>query len=163
MWEALAVPGGVASSCKVKDGELDDVPLCCIIEMHCLSVHIPIGGSEFPAQLPPVHYPNSGSFVSLYVSPSGALTINDQVQGGAPSYRHNLLLLEKFGFKPTPVMMRIAFGTGNDQWTNHSPSALTSSLEKEIERFGRVLKWISFFEPIFVFLPIDRVGVAGVV
>ena len=126
----------------------------------------------FPAQAlssprPPVLYPNSGSgsplSISMYVTPSGAHTINDQVQGGAPSYRHNLLLLEKFGFKPTPVMMRIAFGSGDDQWTNHSPSTLTSSLEKEIERFGRVLKWISFFEPIFVFLPIDRVGVAGVV
>ena len=108
---------------------------------------------------PPVRYPNSGSYSPLlYVPPSGAHTINDQVQGGAPSYRHNLLLLERFGFKPTPVMMRIAFGTGDNQWSNHSPSTLTSALEKEIERFGRVLKWISFFEPIFVFLPIDRVG-----
>ncbi len=45
--------------------------------------------------------------------------INDQVQGGAPSYRHNLRLLELFGFKPTPVHMRIAFGVGDKQWTNH--------------------------------------------
>jgi hypothetical protein len=36
---------------------------------------------------------------------------------------------------------------------------LTSSLEKEIERFGRTLKWISRFEPLFVFLPIDKVQV----
>lgn len=49
----------------------------------------------------------------------GTQTINDQVQGGAPSYRHNLMLLEKFGFKPTPVMMRICFGVGDKQWTNH--------------------------------------------
>lgn len=41
------------------------------------------------------------------------------MQGGAPSYRHNLMLLEKFGFKPTPVMMRICFGVGDKQWTNH--------------------------------------------
>lgn len=45
--------------------------------------------------------------------------INDQVQGGAPSYRHNLSLLQLFGFKPTPVHMRIAFGVGDKQWTNH--------------------------------------------
>lgn len=68
VWEALSVPGGVASSRSVK---------------------------------------------------GGSITINDQVQGGAPSYRHNLRLLEQFGFKPTPVMMRIAFGIGGRQWTNH--------------------------------------------
>ncbi len=51
--------------------------------------------------------------------PAGKYVINDQVQGGAPSYRHNLRLLELFGFKPTPVMMRIAFGVGEKQWTNH--------------------------------------------
>lgn len=106
VWEALPVPGGVASSCKVKDG---------------------------------------------------TLTINDQVQGGAPSYRHNLRLLELFGFKPSPVMMRIAFGTGDKQWTNHSPSKLTERLQPEIERFGRLLKWISRFEPLFIFVPIDKV------
>jgi len=106
VWEALPVPGGVASSRKVKDGK---------------------------------H------------------TINDQVQGGAPSYRHNLLLLQQFGFKPTPVMMRIAFGTGDKQWTNHSPSLLTSRLQPEIARFGRLLKWINRLEPIFIFIPIHKV------
>ena len=29
------------------------------------------------------------------------------------------LLRQLFGFKPTPVMMRIAFGIGDRQWTNH--------------------------------------------
>ncbi|PNW72005.1 hypothetical protein CHLRE_16g686400v5 [Chlamydomonas reinhardtii] len=106
VWESLPVPGGVASSCKVKDGR-----------------HV----------------------------------INDQVQGGAPSYRHNLSLLQLFGFKPTPVHMRIAFGVGDKQWTNHSPSDLTSRLQPEIARFGRLIRWITRFEPLFVFIPIDRV------
>ncbi|KAG2501770.1 hypothetical protein HYH03_000270 [Edaphochlamys debaryana] len=104
VWEALPVPGGVASSCTVRDGQQ---------------------------------------------------VINDQVQGGAPSYRHNLRLLEMFGFKPTPVHMRIAFGVGENQWTNHSPSSLTSRLQPEIARFGRVLKWVARLEPLFVFVPID--------
>jgi uncharacterized protein with NAD-binding domain and iron-sulfur cluster len=43
VWEALPVPGGVASSCTLRDGRV----------------------------------------------------LNDQVQGGAPSYRHTLLLLEQ--------------------------------------------------------------------
>ncbi|GIL79652.1 hypothetical protein Vretimale_12249 [Volvox reticuliferus] len=105
VWEALPVPGGVASSCSVKDGK-----------------HV----------------------------------INDQVQGGAPSYRHNLRLLEMFGFKPTPVLMRIAFGVGDKQWTNHSASELTSRLQPEIRRFGLVIRWIKRLEPLFVFVPIDR-------
>ncbi|MEW5301387.1 MAG: hypothetical protein WDW38_009596 [Sanguina aurantia] len=88
---------------------------------------------------------------------AGPLIINDQVQGGALSYRHNLALLKTFGFKPTPVMMRIAFGVGGAQWTNHSPSRLTSDLQPEIKRFGDVLKTISRLEPIFIFVPIDKV------
>ncbi len=50
------------------------------------------------------------------------LVVNDQVQGGAPSYRHNLLLLEEFGFSRTRVDMRISFGVGPKQWSNHSSS-----------------------------------------
>lgn len=46
-----------------------------------------------------------------------------------PACRHNLRLLELFGFKPHPVQMRIAFGTGDSQWTNHSPSQLTDRCE----------------------------------
>lgn len=88
---------------------------------------------------------------------NGSQVINDQVQGGAPSYRHNLMLLEQFGFKPTPVMMRIAFGTGDKQWTNHSPSPLTTKLQSEIKRFGATLKWINRLEPLFIFMPIDKV------
>lgn len=35
------------------------------------------------------------------------MTINDQVQGGSSSYRHNLHLLKLFGFEVTPVEMKI--------------------------------------------------------
>lgn len=42
-----------------------------------------------------------------------------------------------------------------------SPSDLTSRLQPEIARFGRVLKWIKRLEPIFVFVPIDTVSHIG--
>jgi hypothetical protein len=93
---------------------------------------------------------------------AGQLLINDQVQGGAPSYRHNLLMLRQFGFQPSPVSMRIAFGTGEQQWTNHSPSDVTKRLQPEIRRFGKLLKWISRLEPLFIFIPIVKVGAVGV-
>lgn len=53
--------------------------------------------------------------------------------------------------------MRIAFGLGDKHWTNHSPSELTARLQPEIEKFGKVLRWISRFEPLFVFVPIRTV------
>jgi hypothetical protein len=93
----------------------------------------------------------------LCVARAGGLTINDQVQGGALSYRHNLALLAAHGFRPHPVHMRIAFGKGDKQWTNHSPSKLTTDLQPEIERFGRLLKRIKALEPVYIFLPISKV------
>ncbi|KAG1652888.1 hypothetical protein FOA52_008851 [Chlamydomonas sp. UWO 241] len=39
-------------------------------------------------------------------------------------------------------------------WTNHSPSDVTARLRPEIERFGRLLKWVYRFEPLFIFVPI---------
>ena len=61
-----------------------------------------------------------------------------QVQGGAPSYRHNLKLLELFGFQPTPVDMRIRFGAGDKQWTNHRRAAL-AFFSIRIWEVGRVV------------------------
>ncbi len=59
-------------------------------------------------------------------APAGReFVLNDQVQGGAKSYRHNFMLLAEHGFKPHPVAMRIAFGVGDRQWTNHAPSQVT--------------------------------------
>lgn len=83
--------------------------------------------------------------------------INDQVQGGAPSYRNNLLFFKEFGFEPHEVQFRIAFGTGESAWTNHSDSALVQRLQPEIERFGRALRWVHRLEPLFAFIPINQV------
>jgi hypothetical protein len=52
--------------------------------------------------------------------------------------------------------MRIAFGAGSKQWSNHAPSALTARLQPDIARFGALLKWVARLEIIFVFVPIHR-------
>ena len=84
--------------------------------------------------------------------------INDQVQGGAPSYRNNLLFFKEFGFEPHEVEFKIAFGTGEYAWKNYGEqSELVKRLQKDIERFGKVLKMCYRFEPIFVFIPIHKV------
>ncbi|PSC67108.1 flavincontaining amine [Micractinium conductrix] len=85
----------------------------------------------------------------------GGEEINDQVQGGAPSYRNNLLFFKEFGFEPHEVQLRIAFGSGGSAWTNHSDSALVRRLAPEIARFGRVLRWVHRLEPLFIFVPIN--------
>mmetsp|Transcript_12949 Transcript_12949/g.35269 ORF Transcript_12949/g.35269 Transcript_12949/m.35269 type:complete len:543 (+) Transcript_12949:2318-3946(+) len=105
VWEALPVPGGVASSATIRNGQQ---------------------------------------------------VINDQVQGGSFSYRHNLNILDRLGFQTTKVDMRIAFGSGDKQWTNHSPSQLTERLKPEIAKFGRMLRWINRFEPLCIFMPIVK-------
>lgn len=88
----------------------------------------------------------------------GGEEINDQVQGGAPSYRNNLLLFEEFGFKPHEVDLKIAFGMGAHWWSNHGlKSELVQRLGPEIKKFGKVLTWINRLEFIFVFVPIESV------
>ena len=44
-------------------------------------------------------------------------------------------------------------------WTPRcSDSELVQRLQPEIERFGRVLKWVHRLEPIFIFVPINKVS-----
>jgi predicted NAD/FAD-binding protein len=85
--------------------------------------------------------------------------INDQVQGGTPSYRNTILLLKELGWDISTTHMRISFGTGERQWSNidSEASPLIKKLEKEIRRFGRVLSWVKWLELLFVFIPIDLV------
>ena len=97
-----------------------------------------------------------GGVASSCVLKNG-LTINDQVQGGSSSYRHNLQLLKKFGFEVTPVDMKISFGVGAAQWTNTCSSPLTDECKSEIKRFGQLLKRISALEAIYVLFPIQTV------
>jgi hypothetical protein len=56
------------------------------------------------------------------------------------------------------VDFRIAFGTGENAWSNHGPpSELIGKLKPEIARFGSVLRWVNRLEFIFAFVPIDSV------
>jgi predicted NAD/FAD-binding protein len=70
----------------------------------------------------------TGGVASTVAVGAEGVEINDQVQGGAPSYRNNILFFEEFGHRPHPVHLRVAFGTGALAWTNHSDSALVQRL-----------------------------------
>ncbi|CAF2658622.1 unnamed protein product [Rotaria sp. Silwood2] len=92
------------------------------------------------------------------VMPGVFCDINDGVQGGSSSYRNTILLHREVNFDPSPVHMRVSFGQNSHAWTNYLPSDTNGieiqQLESEIGRFGRYLKLISWFEPIFIFIPI---------
>ena len=88
----------------------------------------------------------------------GGEEINDQVQGGAPSYRNNLLFFSEFGFEPHDVDFKISFGKGDYWWSNHGhESDLVKRLAPEIKRFGKLLRWINRFELFFIFVSIESV------
>ncbi|EME25969.1 hypothetical protein Gasu2_42600 [Galdieria sulphuraria] len=83
--------------------------------------------------------------------------VNDQVQGGTPTYRNTILLLKELGWDISSTSMRISFGTGERQWSNidKEPSPIVRKLEKEIKRFGYLLSWVKWLEFLCVFIPID--------
>lgn len=60
------------------------------------------------------------------------------------------------GFKSTEVGMQISFGKGEEQfWTNTFPSELVAEHAQNIKKFGRVLKIIKRFEPIFAIMSVQ--------
>ncbi|XP_046326111.2 uncharacterized protein LOC124110765 [Haliotis rufescens] len=87
----------------------------------------------------------------------GNLFVNDGVQGGTPTYRNTLNLMNRFGFETTPVHMKISFGKGQTAWTNYTETELTEYLKEDIKKFGSVLKTVNRYEAFYIFIPISRV------
>jgi predicted NAD/FAD-binding protein len=85
-----------------------------------------------------------------------SVSFNDQVQGGTSSYHHCLALMEQVGAEPTPLDMKVVFGLGPRAWTNTAETPIQRRMRREIARFGRVLRVVSWFEPLFVLVPIGR-------
>ncbi|KAL4221689.1 hypothetical protein ACF0H5_019944 [Mactra antiquata] len=83
--------------------------------------------------------------------------VNYGVQGGTPTYRNTMNLLEEHGLETHPVHMMISFGKNRTAWTNYSDSELTKRLRNDIARFESTLKLINRFEAVFIFLPISKV------
>ena len=95
---------------------------------------------------------------SLSLPDGTTVLINDGVQGGALSYRNTLQLHESLGFSPSDVCMKVSFGKDKYTWSNiGAPSELIQKLQPEIERFGVLLRWIDFFQIVFVFVSIQNV------
>ncbi|CAE6532278.1 unnamed protein product [Rhizoctonia solani] len=86
----------------------------------------------------------------------GASYINDGVQGCSPAFANTIKMFKLLGYECTKVGMQISFGTGSNFWSNVFPSPLVRSFESDIAKFGRAVKTIKRLEPIFAFIPIQR-------
>ena len=85
----------------------------------------------------------------------GADFLNDGVQGGSGIFAHTFRFFKEQGFEASPVGLQISFGKGEDGfWSNVFSSKLISQYKKEIEKFGKMLKWMRRFEIIFALFPI---------
>ncbi|ELU40581.1 flavin-containing amine oxidasedehydrogenase [Rhizoctonia solani AG-1 IA] len=94
--------------------------------------------------------------ISIDAERYGASYINDGVQGCSPAFANTIKMFKLLGYECTEVGMQISFGTGPNFWSNVFPSPLVRSFESDIAKFGRALKTIKRLEPIFAFIPIQR-------
>lgn len=82
--------------------------------------------------------------------------INDGVQGGAPSYRNLINIMQEVELEPYWLDMKVSFGVGELRWNNYEETPIIVELRDEIKKFGKLLKKIKRFEPIFAFVPISK-------
>lgn len=82
--------------------------------------------------------------------------INDGVQGGAPSYRNMISIMQELELEPYWLDMKVSFGVGELRWNNYEETPIIVELRDEIKKFGNLLKKIKRFEPIFAFVPISK-------
>ena len=70
--------------------------------------------------------------------------VNYGVQGGAPASHRNInSLLKEFGEDIDDAHLSVSFGKNEHHWSNYEDSKLQQRLQADIQRFGRLIKWIS--------------------
>lgn len=100
VWEALQETGGVASTCAIDGGECNNYlgtpPRGMLMHVTCYTDSTgPSGTVHANAYWLPSKQAWTPSSQTLAASlPPAGEEINDQVQGGAPSYRNNLLFFK---------------------------------------------------------------------
>lgn len=87
----------------------------------------------------------------------GDMRVNDGVQGGATSYSNVLQILKMLDLEPNWLDVKVSFGVGERQWSNHEDSDKIKKHRKEIERFGGTLDLMDKFEALFVGISIRNV------
>ncbi|KAF2462111.1 flavin-containing amine oxidasedehydrogenase-like protein [Lineolata rhizophorae] len=93
--------------------------------------------------------------ISLDKKKYGTSWMNDGVQGGSPAFKHTGHFMEKYGHLWQEVRLQVGFGKGEDNfWTNVFPTHLVEKHQKDIRKFGKVLKLIKYLMPVLGLVPI---------
>ncbi|PWN51895.1 hypothetical protein IE53DRAFT_31193 [Violaceomyces palustris] len=106
--------------------------------------------------------PTLGGSATSYQLPDpekyGAQYINDGVQGASPVFHNTFKVFHHtLGLRSSEVGMQISFGKGVQEfWSNVFPSDLVDRFKPDIVKFGRTLRTIKRFEPIFAVIPVNR-------
>jgi len=134
-----------------------------IIGAGCAGLSSAYALSRSPSEFSAVVYdkaPNVGGSATSYQLPEdgdyGASFINDGVQGASPAFFNTMMMFDNvLGCKAQEVGMQISFGKGKDEfWSNVFPTELIDKFGDDIKKFGKVLKVIKAFEPIFALIPV---------
>jgi hypothetical protein len=85
----------------------------------------------------------------------GSDFLNDGVQGGSEIFAHTFRFFKMMGYEATEVKLQISFGKGKDGfWSNVFPSHVVQEYQKDIKKFGWVLKIVGWFEIVFALVPV---------
>ncbi|KAF9463968.1 hypothetical protein BDZ94DRAFT_582884 [Collybia nuda] len=87
----------------------------------------------------------------------GASYINDGVQGASPVFHNTYAIFERLGFSASDVGMQVSFGKDAETefWSNVFPSQVIDKFSADIKKFGKVLKIIKMFEPVFAIISVN--------
>ena len=85
--------------------------------------------------------------------------VNYGVQGGTPtSHQNTIEFMKEFGCSVGEAQLDVSFGRGDFNWKNYGEtSQLQKDLKDEINRFGKVMWWVSLFEFFTIFFSIETV------
>eukprot|EP00894_Picocystis_sp_ML_P003306 jgi/Pico_ML_1/53823/g4298.t1 len=64
--------------------------------------------------------------------------------------------MQEVELEPYWLDMKVSFGVGELRWNNYEETPIIVELRDEIKKFGKLLKKIKRFEPIFAFVPISK-------
>ena len=102
-----------------------------------------------------VNYCGGQAFsISVDKEKTGASWLNQGVQGGSYIFHHTLTMFARNGFWADPVKLQVAFGKGENFWSNVYPTKLLEKHASEVRRLFYMFKIVRMFEIFFALMPI---------
>ncbi|KAF1831840.1 FAD/NAD(P)-binding domain-containing protein [Decorospora gaudefroyi] len=84
----------------------------------------------------------------------GASWLNQGVQGGSYIFHHTMTMFARQGHRADPVGLQVSFGKDEHFWTNVFATELLARHQREIRRFGVMLRVVRWCEVVVGLVPI---------